>query len=74
MTNNCCRDELFEKLAEYGIEGDFNEEMRWFLDWAERHAGQSNGRLVSALTSVVDSDDVESSRFIADMALKKHKG
>lgn len=74
----CCKDELFIRLTEYGVDGepdfDFNEEIEWFLDWARRRESQVAGWLVDALQAIATEDfnNVGEIRNFAAMMLKRY--
>jgi hypothetical protein len=78
----CTRDELFERLAELGLVDNFNEEMEWFLSWAERRCGQVAEKLREALEQIASDqllhneqsaeDHSVTVRFLAKQALKKY--
>jgi len=56
----CCRDELFAKLIDYGIDSigeyGFEEEIAWFLEWARRRESQVAGWLAEVLRAIATED------------------
>lgn len=71
--NKCTRDEAFERLlnnttvADTNI-GVLNDELNWWLDWANRRCDQVNLKLLDALKKIVLSTD-DDAKYIAQQAL-----
>lgn len=66
----CTRDEAFERLMDTNVAdgGYFNEELEWWLDWANRRCDQVNTKLVEALQKIVNNTN-EDARYIAQQVL-----
>jgi len=51
----CCRDEAFQRLLDYGIDGlgdfNFNTELNWWLGWARRRESQISGDLIDVMNA-----------------------
>jgi hypothetical protein len=68
----CTRDEAFERLlgkldtniALYKL----NQELQWWLDWANRRCDQVDTKLVEALQKIVENTE-DDARYIAQQAL-----
>jgi hypothetical protein len=58
--SECCRDEAFQRLSEYGVDSladfDFNGEIEWWLKWARRREDQVAGWLVEVLQAIATED------------------
>ncbi|MCP4569028.1 MAG: hypothetical protein GY841_15750 [FCB group bacterium] len=76
----CCRDELFMRLIEYGVDGlpdfEINDEIEFFLDWARRREEQVAGWLAETLNAVAtgefeNTDEIQ--RFASRM-LTRYRG
>ncbi len=69
----CCRDELFRKLMDYGIDGlpdyNFGEETIWFLSWARRRESQVAEWLIEVLNAIA-TEDFNNVAEIQDFARK----